>query len=282
MSKNITKIISCADIHIPSLNGIAEIKETLFKFIDDCKKIVNEEGDQEKVRIVVLGDIFHNKITVTNESIMCANWFFSQLNDIFKTIVIAGNHDMLMNNLDRVDSLSSLFEIGKYSNIIYLDRELGYKSGCYKDNNIVWALYSSFDGFSDPLVTAERVKYPDCIFAGLIHADVNGAVSPTGFESKNGLDAAIFKDCDFVMAGHIHKRQEIKKNGVRIVYCSSMEQRDFGESVNGHGYVLWDVSDPDEIDYEFKDIPNENRGYYKFSINNLKDIEENKEELINP
>lgn len=282
MDKKIAKIISCADIHIPSLNGIVEIKETLSRFIDDCKKIVDEEGDPEKVRIVVLGDIFHNKITVTNENIMCANWFFNQLNDICRTIVIAGNHDMLMNNLDRVDSLSSLFEIGKYSNIIYLDRELGYKSGCYKDNNIVWALYSSFDGFSDPMVAAERVKYPDCIFAGLIHADVNGAVSPTGFESKNGLDATIFKDCDFVMAGHIHKRQEIKKNGVRIVYCSSMEQRDYGESVNGHGYVLWDVSDFDDIDYEFKDIPNENRGYYKFSIESIKDIEENKEELINP
>lgn len=278
----ITKIISCADIHIPSLNGIVEIKETLLKFIGDCKKIVDNEGDPEKVRIVVLGDIFHNKITVTNESIMCANWFFNQLNDICRAIVIAGNHDMLMNNLDRIDSLSSLFEIGKYSNITYLDRELGYKSGCYKDNNVVWTLYSSFDGFSDPMVSAERVKYPDCIFAGLIHADVNGAVSPTGFESKNGLDAGIFKDCDFVMAGHIHKRQEIKKNGVRIVYCSSMEQRDYGESVNGHGYVLWDVSDPDEIDYEFKDIPNENRGYYKFLIENLKDIDENKEELINP
>lgn len=282
MDKKIAKIISCADIHIPSLNGIVEIKETLSKFIDDCKKIVDEEGDPKKVRIVVLGDIFHNKIMVTNESIMCANWFFNQLNDICRTIVIAGNHDMLMNNLDRVDSLSSLFEIGKYSNIIYLDRELEYKSGCYKDNNIVWALYSSFDGFSDPMVAAERVKYPDCIFAGLIHADVNGAVSPTGFESKNGLDATIFKDCDFVMAGHIHKRQEIKKNGVRIVYCSSMEQRDYGESVNGHGYVLWDVSDFDDIDYEFKDIPNENRGYYKFSIESMKDIEENKEELINP
>lgn len=75
MNKNITKVISCADIHIPSLHGIEEIKETLSKFIDDCKKIVDEEGDPKKVRIVVLGDIFHNKITVTNESIMCANWF---------------------------------------------------------------------------------------------------------------------------------------------------------------------------------------------------------------
>lgn len=278
----ITKIIACADLHIPSLTGINEVKDTLGKFIDEVKGIVNEEGDPDNVRVVVLGDIFHNKIAITNESILCASWFFSELDKVCRSYVIAGNHDMLMNNMDRVDSLSPIFEIGKYPNVVYLDKELGYKSGCYKDKNVVFALYSSFDGFADPMAAAERVKYPDCTFAGVIHADVNGAVSPAGFESKNGLDPNIFKDCDFVMAGHIHKRQELKKNGVPIVYCSSMEQRDFGESVNGHGYVLWDLSDPDEIDYEFRDIPNDERGYYKFSINNINDIEDNKEELINP
>lgn len=278
----ITKIIACADLHIPSLTGINEVKDTLGKFIDEVKEIVNDEGNPDNVRVVVLGDIFHNKIAITNESILCASWFFGELDKVCKSYVIAGNHDMLMNNMDRVDSLSPIFEIGKYPNVVYLDKELGYKSGCYNDENVVFALYSSFDGFADPMVAAEKVKYPDSTFVGVIHADVNGAVSPAGFESKNGLDPNIFKDCDFVMAGHIHKRQELKKNGVPIVYCSSMEQRDFGESVNGHGYVLWDLSDPDEIDYEFRDIPNDERGYYKFSINNINDIEDNKEELINP
>ena len=40
----VTKIIACSDIHIPSLKGIEELKVILQRFIDDCKKVVEEEG----------------------------------------------------------------------------------------------------------------------------------------------------------------------------------------------------------------------------------------------
>jgi DNA repair exonuclease SbcCD nuclease subunit len=90
----------------------------------------------------------------------------------------------------------------------------------------------------------------------------------------------VFEDCDFVIAGHIHKRREIKKNGVRIVYCSSMRQKEFGESVTGHGFVVWNLED-DDITYKFVDIVNEDGGFYKFSISDKDDIINDKEELIN-
>ena len=61
MSEKITKIIACADVHIPSLKGMDELKEHLKNFIKECKKVVKEEGGPEHVRIVVAGDIFHNK-----------------------------------------------------------------------------------------------------------------------------------------------------------------------------------------------------------------------------
>lgn len=280
MEEKITKIIAIADIHIPSLRGIDNVKEVLSKFITDVRKIVKKEG-AEHARVAVLGDVFHNKITITNESIIAVSWFFSELSKTCKTVVIAGNHDMLMNNLDRIDSLSSVFEIGDYPNVTYLDKELDYKSGCYTDNNVVWCLYSSFDSFSTPPIASEKVKNPDAIYVGLIHADINGAVTPTGFESANGLDGGVFKDCDCVMAGHIHKRQELKKEGVKIVYCSSPNQKDFGETVTGHGYVVWDVNDKESIKYKFKDIDNSENGFYKFSINSLEDIENDREEIIN-
>ena len=54
----VTKIIACSDIHIPSLKGIDELKETLTVFIEKCKKIVKDEDGPENVRIVVAGDIF--------------------------------------------------------------------------------------------------------------------------------------------------------------------------------------------------------------------------------
>ena len=282
----ITKIIACSDIHIPQLKGISEIKEILSSFLTECKKIVENEDGPENVRIVVAGDIFHNKNQITPESIMAANWFFSELDKICKTFIVIGNHDFLMNNTGRVDSLSPLFEIGSYKQVYFLDKELGLQSGIYKDDNIAWCLYSSFTGFNTPEIEMFReadsgTSNPADVYVGVIHGDVNGAITTTNRVTENGLDPGIFDGCDFVIAGHIHKRQEIKKNGVRIVYCSSIRQRDMGESINGHGFVLWDVEDPEDIEYKYIDIPNPNGGFYKFVVNDISDIQNDKEELLN-
>ena len=282
----VTKIIACSDIHIPSLKGIDELKETLTVFIEKCKKIVKDEDGPENVRIVVAGDIFHNKLAITNESILCAHWFFSELDKICKTFIVIGNHDFLMNNTGRVDSLSPLFEIGSYKQVYFLDKELGLQSGIYKDDNIAWCLYSSFTGFNTPDINIHKeaekgTDNPAEIYVGVIHGDVNGAITTTNRVTENGLDPGIFDGCDFVIAGHIHKRQEIKKNGVRIVYCSSIRQRDMGESINGHGFVVWDTEDAEDIEYKYVDIPNPNGGFYKFVVNDISDIQNDKEELLN-
>lgn len=279
----IKKIIACGDIHVPSLKGIDQLKVVLQNFLDKCKKIIEEEDSPDDVRIVVLGDVFESKIAITNESMLCVDWFFSELDKLCKTIVIIGNHDFLMNNTDRVDSLTPLFEIGKYQQVIYLDKELGYASGIYDDDNVAWCLYSSFSGFTTPDIDVHRVyhKKEDKTYIGLIHGDVNGAITVTNYVTENGIDPAVFEGCDVVMAGHIHKRQEIKKNGVPIVYCSSIKQKDFGESVTGHGFVLWDIEDKDDIEYKYVDVDNDAGGFYKFSISSITDIEQDTEDLIN-
>lgn len=281
----ITKIIACSDIHIPGYKGMDELKDVLEKFFTECKKITKKEG-VDKVRIVVGGDIFHNKLAITNESLIFANWFFSELDKICKTIVIIGNHDFNMNNTERMDSLSPLFEIGNYKRVIFLDKEVGYKSGIYDDDNVSWCLYSSFSGFSKPDIEMHKEQNKatdkkDNVYVGLIHGDVNGAITVTNYVTETGIDQGVFENCDFVIAGHIHKRQELKKNGVRIVYCSSISQKEFGESVSGHGFVLWDIEDKDDIEYKYVDIPNVDCGFYKFEINDITDLENDKEELIN-
>lgn len=278
----ITKIISCADIHIPALKKIPELHPYLEQFIKQCKDIVKKEKDASKVRVVVAGDIFDDKITITNESMLEANWFFSELNNICKTYVFAGNHDFLMNNMSRVDSLTPLFEIGKYNNIVYVDRELEYKSGIIRDDNVSFCLYSSFESFKTPDIVADKelTNGINMMYVGLIHGDINGAVSPTARLTENGIDPIVFDGCDFVIAGHIHKRQEIKKNGVKIVYCSSLKQKDFGESVTGHGFVLWTI-DEDDYSYKFVDLKYNDNAFYKFAIKSIDDLKDDREELLN-
>lgn len=274
-----TKIIACADIHIPAYSGIDDMKRIMSKFMESAKK-VSEENTEGKTAIVIAGDIFNDKIKITNEAMLLAHWFFNEIRFIGDTYIFAGNHDMLLNNQERVDSLTSLVQISQFENpkIIYLDKELGYKSGCFTKDNVTFCLYSSFDGFSTPNIKAERIKYPNNKFIGLIHTDINGATTPTGFATERGLDPMVFSDCDFVIAGHIHKFQEITQNGVPIVYCSSLKQQNFGESITYHGFVLWDLKDNS---YEFVDVSDDEGGYYKFSIHDIEDIQNDEEELIN-
>ena len=42
-------------------------------------------------------------------------------------------------------------------------------------------------------------------------------------------------------AGDIHKRQEIKRGDVKIVYPGSLIQQTFGETVTQHGFAVWDL-----------------------------------------
>lgn len=279
----IKKIIACADIHIRNLRRQKESQIQLRKFLAECQKMADEYGP-ESVRIVVAGDILHNKLDISGEAYAIASWFLRKLDGIAKTIVIAGNHDMNMGNTNRMDPISAIFEMYNYSSegvlkqTVYLDKELGYESGCLVDDNVVWCLYSAFDNFSRPNIEEYRISNPDATFVGLYHGEVKSAKTDAGYVSENGKDAGFFDGIDFGILGHIHKRQCIKYNGIPLVYCGSLIQQDHGENLSSHGYVLWDV---EKQNYEEFDIPNENFGFYTFQINGIEDLEDDNEEIVN-
>lgn len=277
----VKKIIACSDIHIRNLKRMDETFELLGKFIAKCIKIqADNKFEREEMRIVVAGDLFENKISVSNEANIAASWFLTHLSDVCDVIVVCGNHDYLANNKNRVDSITPIVSIANNERVRYIDSELMFESGYIVDDNIVWCLYSTFDDFNTPDLTELEVDFPDNDFVkvGLIHGDINGAVSDTNRVTDKGLDPNTFSDMDFVIAGHIHKHQEIKKNGVKIVYCSSLIQQNNGESIHGHGYVVWDT---ETREYEFMELENEKYGFFKFRINDINDIEEDKEVLVN-
>lgn len=277
----ITKIIQVGDIHIRNLRRGQEYQEAITKFIDKCREIVEENG-ADNTRIVVCGDVLHNKTDISPEGYAMAAWFLRQLDDICKTIVYAGNHDINTGNSNnRLDPLSVIFSMSKYNQVHYLDAELNYESGCVKDDNIVWCLYSIFSGFQKPNIQEAK----ECItdkentkFVGLFHGDLKSAKTDAGYVSENGLDASYFSDINFGLLGHIHKRQCIKCDGVQLVYSGSLIQQDHGENISGHGFVVWNV---EEETWEGVDVENENNGFYTLTINNEQDIDNNLEEIIN-
>ena len=278
----IKKIIGIADIHIFNLpNKIKELKCVCETFFNQARKIVEEAGGPEYIRIAVAGDIFESKLEISNEGLLNGHWFLKELDKICPTIVIAGNHDLNVQNLSKIDSITPIFEMADFNQTRYLDMEFGYKSGFVKDDNVVWCLYSTFSGFEKPAFEADKETNPDksVKYIGLIHGEINGATSQNNMVSENALNVNLFDGTDFVIAGHIHKRQVIPGNGTNIVYCSSLKQKNFGETVSGHGFVLYDVATGD---FEFVETQNKTTSFYKFSITDLEDVDNNIEILLNP
>jgi len=268
----IKKIIHVADIHIRTFRMHEEYKEIFQLLIDESKEYC-KDYDYEEIRIAIVGDLVHQKITISNEQLILSCWFLNELSKIGKVVIVAGNHDLLENNRDRVDSISPMIQLLDNENIAY------YKeSKCYPDENIVWCNYSIFEHNEKPDIEIYKTEYGrNPTYIGLYHAPLAGATTDIGYHFDEGTSLEIFEGCDMVLLGDIHKRQHFEHKGIPIAYPSSLIQQNFGESVGKHGYLIWDVESRTYIE---RDIPTR-YGFYQFKIKSLDDIEDGTEKLTN-
>jgi hypothetical protein len=91
------------------------------------------------------------------------------------------------------------------------DKEINYfkESKCYLDGNIVWCVYSIFEGNSRPNIEAARVQFgDDKTYIGLYHAPIINAKTDIGYEIDHGAALEEFEGCDLVMLGDIHRMQK--------------------------------------------------------------------------
>lgn len=273
----IRTVIHTADIHIPKLKRQDEYAEQLTRFIEKCKEVA-APYKREEVRIVISGDLFESKNAINNELIVFASTFLRQLQEIATVIVISGNHDLVLSNLDRTDTMTALFNTAAFANCKFLDAMLGYESGCVVDDNIIWAVYSIYDDYARPSIEeaiAENGEPKKVV--GLYHGMVVGAKLDNGTVTDMGLGSDMFEGCDCVMAGHIHKRQTIKRGNVEIVYPSSLVQQTFGETVSQHGFEVWDM---ETMQHRFVELESD-YGLYRMEISSFDDIDNDKEKLTN-
>ena len=97
----------------------------------------------------------------------------------------------------------------------------------------------------------------------LFHGPINDSKTDVGYiVSSNSFTEEMFDGFDMALLGDIHKRQTI--GGDHIAYAGSMIQQNHGESLEKHGYLLWDV--PTRTFEEFK-IPND-YGFYTLDVDN--------------
>ena len=200
---------------------------------------------------------------------MLTSWFLKNLTEYGIVVIIPGNHDFLENNTQRLDSISPVVELLEDDHIFY------YKdSGVFNDENVNWVVYSLYQHNQRPEYTKEEGK----LYVGLFHGPIQGMSTDLGYEFDDAYDRLNFVGLDLLLCGDIHKRQQFTlPEGGKAIMVGSLIQQNFGETVKHHGYGIYDVT-TDE--YEFFDLPNE-QPFIHFSINDIKDIENETEEQLN-
>jgi DNA repair exonuclease SbcCD nuclease subunit len=257
----IKRIVHFSDLHI-----------RLFKDHELYRKILNQALSEWRTlnpdRIVFTGDLVHSKNQMTPELVEFIAWLLTECASITKTIVIIGNHDFLESNNSRLDALTPVIDSIKNDNIVY------YKNrGVYEDDNINWCVYSLMDHNIPP-----DIPNNNKLNIGLFHGPVQGLKTDVGYKFEDGFEVNKFKGCDIVFCGDIHKRQVFDiPNGKKAYMIGSTIQQNYGESLNNHGYGVYEV---EKDEYTFVDLPNP-KPFLKFKIESFEDLVNGTEKLLN-
>jgi DNA repair exonuclease SbcCD ATPase subunit len=249
---SLKKIFHIADIHIRNVKRHKEYRLVFNKMFDEIRK----RGADDSI-IYLAGDIAHAKLEMSPELVKEISWLFTECSKTCETILIAGNHDCNMNNSDRLDVLSPIVEALNLPNFHYLKDTQVYSIG-----GVDFAVFSIFD---------KRENWPtaDTLFGNkkiaLFHGPVDSSQTDIGYVvSSRHFTTDMFDGYDLALLGDIHKRQEmISPKGCKVVYAGSLIQQNFGESLDKHGFLVWNL---DTMNYEEVDIPND-YGYYTLDIN---------------
>ncbi len=217
-----TTIYHTADIHFKD-DRREEYKEIIDDFVSDVK----DDKTSNKKLVVIAGDIFDKKTTVTANNIDDCVYLLGELTKeetgVQGVIIIMGNHDTNLNN-PVYDLISPFTKILNNDKIFYYP-----KSGSYKHGNIVFNVLSPVD--AEPVYPHDpKGKYNVLLFHDLFNGFVHN-----GTTMKSKIKTEMMKKYDAVMAGHIHDYSVVGKNGA---YSGALVQQNIGETFI-KGYVKW-------------------------------------------
>jgi DNA repair exonuclease SbcCD ATPase subunit len=247
------KIFHIADIHIRNVKRHTEYRIVFEKMFEEIRK----RGTDDSL-IYLAGDIAHAKLELSPELVREISWLFTECSKHCETILITGNHDCNMNNSDRLDVLTPIVDALNLPNFTYLRDTQVYSIG-----GVDFGVFSILD-------KKENWPKADTLFGNkkiaLFHGPIDNSTTDIGYTvSSRHFTTDIFDGYDLALLGDIHKRQELTSpTGCKIVYAGSLVQQNFGESLEKHGFLVWDL---DTFKYDEVDIQND-YGYYTMDIDN--------------
>lgn len=259
-------IAHLSDLHVRFGSRHEEHRIVFKRTVEDLKKI-------KPRRIIITGDLFHQKINLSPGAIEILTEFLRELSVIAPVDIILGNHDMNEQDLNQGNTIKPIIDLidngiiinsdvdnipvvdGKHSIYFYHD------SGFYNiDDELVYGVFSLWD---HEILTLDKKK-PGKKYIALYHGAVYGCMSDSGYIMKGDelIRTSTFNNFDMVMLGDIHEHQVFELNNkYSMAYAGSILQNNIGESID-KGYLLWNI---DECDFEFRHILND-YGFAKITI----------------
>lgn len=206
MQSKIKYIVHTSDIHI------GKHDHSKYKYVEVFYNFLNAiDTPKDETLIVMCGDIYDNKrYTKPGDDKM-----FKQLLDIlneFNILIIPGNHDWDVGNVNSDDILSIKIEMLNYPNIKYVKQScnFNYLGLDFVHINIHEKNYRNY-----------KMENNILLFHG----------------SGRHIDWDYFKQCHIGLLGDIHEYTEISDN---VRYCGSLMQHNTGESHNKF-ILIWNI-----------------------------------------
>jgi len=257
-------IVHVSDIHIRLTKRHQEYREVFAKLYEEIKKT------PANTIIINTGDSFHSKCDLSPEAVQIASEFFKGLSDLRPTIVIAGNHDCLLTNTTRLDSLTPIVDNLAHDNLYYLKESKLYSFANILINNMsIFTDHTSFIKMKD---VTKKIKTEFDTKIALFHGGVFDAKTDVGYTVTNkSIMNDMFDGHDMALLGDIHMAQNLQMydpaaEKPTIRYAGSCIQQNHGEALLGHGFSLWDVKNKA---YKHVEIPND-YGYFTIDIDDGK------------
>jgi hypothetical protein len=227
--QRVQRIYHISDIHVRLHDRQVEYEAVRFRLVE----YIRTEASPSAI-IVVTGDIMHTKNKLSPESLSFVCKMLRSLADLHPTFVIAGNHDMLLNHIDCLDSITPIIDALAHSSIFYCKY-----TGVTTFQNVHLAVSSLLDsGFC--AAKDIPVQSDDEFKIALYHGMVGTIRTSRGTSLSGEYKVADFDGFDAVLLGDIHKHMYLNDQKT-MAYASSLCSQNFSETDDEHGVLVWDL-----------------------------------------
>ena len=257
-------IVHIADVHIRLTQRHDEFREVFVRVYDEIRKTV------PNTLIVVAGDLFHSKVDLSPEAVQVASEFLKSCADLRPTVVIPGNHDCLLTNVTRLDSISPIVENLAHENLYYLKESKLYAFADLLFNNM--SIFDEPTSFLKMKNVTKKILHEFNTKIALYHGGVFNAKTDIGYTVTNkSITNNMFDGHDIAILGDIHLAQDLQQydpsiGNPIIRYAGSLIMQNHGEPLLGHGISIWDIK---TRTYKHVEIPND-YGYFTIDIDDGK------------